>query len=152
MENREKKPNTSTLRKQLFRTNHLRGFLQQNAQAMDLPEFTEYLRGLCRERGLIPANIIRTACIDRTFGHQIFNGTRRPSRENVLRIAFSMRLSVEEAQRLLRLANRSALYPRLRRDAVLLYCLHHRMTLDQTQETLEEMGVTVLGATEKDGH
>ena len=30
---------------------------------------------------LVPERVIRAASIDRTYGHQIFNGTRRPSRD-----------------------------------------------------------------------
>ena len=42
-------------------------------------------------------------------------------------------------------ADRSPLYPKLRRDAIILYCLNRRKTLAETQELLQSMELTILG-------
>ena len=136
---------TGTLQRQLFRTHDLPAFFRQNQRAMEVPALTEYLRQLCEARGLVPERVIRAASIDRTYGHQIFNGTRRPSRDKVLQLAFGLGAEVEETQRLLRLADRSPLYPKLRRDAAILHCLHERKSLLETQELLQALGMTILG-------
>ena len=81
---------TSTFMRQLFQTSDLPAFFRQNRQAMEVPALTEYLRQLCAEQGLVPERVIRAASIDRTYGHQIFNGTRRPSRDKVLQLAFGL--------------------------------------------------------------
>lgn len=39
----------------------------------------EYLMKLCEERNTVPERVINKAQIERTYGHQIFNGTRTPS-------------------------------------------------------------------------
>ena len=136
---------TSTFMRQLFQTSDLPNFFRQNRQTMTIPALTEYLRQLCADRGLVPERVIRAASIDRTYGHQIFNGTRRPSRDKVLQLAFGLGVGVEETQRLLRLADRSPLYPKLRRDAVILYCLGRGRSLAETQEMLQSMELTILG-------
>lgn len=136
---------TSTLLRQLFRAHDLPVFLRQNQQAMAVPALTEHLRQLCEERSLVPEQVIRAAGIDRTYGHQIFNGTRRPSRDKVLQLSFGLGLGPEEAQRLLRLADKSLLYPKLKRDAVLLHCLNKGKSLMEVQEMLQAMGLTILG-------
>ena len=136
---------TSTFMRQLFQTSNLPAFFRQNQQTMEVPALTEHLRQLCADRGLVPERVIRAASIDRTYGHQIFNGTRRPSRDKVLQLAFGLGVGVEETQRLLRLADRSPLYPKLRRDAIILYCLNRRKTLAETQELLQSMELTILG-------
>lgn len=63
----------------------------------------------------------------------------------MLQLAFGLGVGVEETQRLLRLADRSPLYPKLRRDAIILYCLNRRKTLAETQELLQSMELTILG-------
>ena len=136
---------TGTLLRQLFRSHDLPAFFRQNQRAMDVPPLTEYLRQLCQEKGLVAERVIRRAAIGRTYGHQIFNGTRRPSRDKVLQLAFGLEASVEETQRMLRLAERSPLYPKLRRDAAILHCIHEGKTLLETQELLQSMGLTILG-------
>ena len=103
---------------------------------MEVPALTEYLRQLCEARGLVPERVIRAASIDRTYGHQIFNGTRRPSRDKVLQLAFGLGAEVEETQRLLRLADRSPLYPKLRRDAIVLHGILHGFSLNEINDKL----------------
>ena len=63
---------------------------------------------------MLPAQVIERSQIERTYGHQLFNGTRRPSRDKVLQLALGLGLSVDETQRLLRAAGKSPLYPRLK--------------------------------------
>ena len=137
---------TGALMKRVLGTRHLNAFLKNNEKHMSEVSFTEYLAQLCDEKGLIPERVILQAGLGRTYGHQIFNGTRRPSREKVLQLAFGMQLDVETAQKLLRAAGRSQLYPRLKRDAVLLYCLKNKKTVTETQIIMEKYEVTPLGS------
>ena len=89
---------TSTFMRQLFQTSNLPAFFRQNQQTMEVPALTEHLRQLCADRGLVPERVIRAASIDRTYGHQIFNGTRRPSRDKVLQLAFGQGVGVERCR------------------------------------------------------
>ena len=137
--------NTSTLMKRLFKTKHLDAFLKSNEKYMEVPSFTELLQKRCREKGLVAEQVILHSGLDRTYGHQLFNGTRRPSRDKVLQLALGLEAGVEGAGELLRAAGRSELYPRFRRDAVLLYCLKEKITVLETQEILDQYGLSLLG-------
>ena len=139
------KVNTSTLMKRLFRTRHLDAFFSRNEQSLQALDFCELVRELCKERGLVPEQAILRSEIDRTYGHQLFSGVRRPSRDKVLQLALGIGLSIEETQKLLRAAGKSELYPRLKREAVILYCLREKMTVLETQEMLTHYGFTLLG-------
>jgi hypothetical protein len=77
------------------------------------------------------------------------NGTRQPSRDKVLQLAFGLRLTVDEAQRLLRAADKSPLYPRLKRDAVVLFALNKSLSILETQNLLSGEGLTPLGGASK---
>ena len=92
------KINTSTLMKRLFKTKHLDAFLAQNEHNMQATGFDQMVRSLCEERGLVPEQVILRAEIDRTYGHQLFSGVRRPSRDKVIQLALGMELGVEETQ------------------------------------------------------
>lgn len=93
----------------------------------------------------MPERVIKAASIDRTYGHQIFNGTRRPSRDKLLQLAFGFGLKVEETQRLLRLAEKNPLYPKIKRDAAILHSLAEGKSLMETQELLQSLELTILG-------
>ena len=136
---------TSELLRRLFRTTSFERFLSEEGEAVALPPFHEYLRKLCEERGEVREHVIQRADIERTYGHQIFRGIRSPSRDKVIQLAFGFRMTPEEAQRLLTAARKPQLYPRLRRDAAILYGLSHRLDVTEMQELLERQGVTILG-------
>lgn len=142
---------TSRLMSRLFKTHDLPVFFQKNESHMQANIFSEYITQLCRERDLVPGHVINLAQIERSYGHQLFNGTRKPSRDKVLQLAFGFALNVEETQRLLRAADKSLLYPKIKRDAVILHCLAHGKNLFETQETLNYFNLTLLGGDVKYG-
>ena len=136
---------TDALLRRLFRTKNLNNFMKRNESNLRCMDFCAMLRAFCEAREMVPERVILAAQIDRTYGHQLFNGTRRPSRDKTIQIALALGLSVEETQKLLQAAGKSALYPRLKRDAVLIFCLKNGCDLIQTQNTLEKNRLTLLG-------
>lgn len=142
---------TSTLLRRLFKAPDLKRFIQSNVDVISVTPFHIYISELCHAAGQVPGQIIKKAGIERTYGHQLFNGTRKPSRDKSLQLAFGLGLNVEETQKLLKLAQKSELYPKIKRDAVILYCLSHHMEALETQETLQRLGLTLLGGEEKLG-
>ena len=141
------KISTDSLLRRIYRTKNLNTFLQRNETFMQAADFCTLLQTFCRERQMIPERVILLAQIDRNYGHQLFNGTRRPSRDKVLQLAIGMKLSVEETQQLLQAAGKSALYPRLKRDAALIFCLKEGYDMIETQNLLGQYGMTMLGET-----
>lgn len=139
---------TSKLFRLLFKTSNLEQFMNKNATEMQLQSFSEYITGLCKKQSEVPEHIIKRANIERSFGHQLFKGSRKPSRDKVLQLAFGFDADVDTAQELLKHARMSALYPRIKRDAAIIYCLHNRFTLMETQRVLHEMELPLIGGGE----
>ena len=139
---------TSTLFSLLFKAPDLEQFIKYNAEEMQFQSFSEYITELCKKHGEVPERIIKRANIERSFGHQIFKGTRNPSRDTVLQLAFGFEADVDTAQELLKYARMSALYPRVKRDTAIIFCLHNHFTIVETQRVLHEMGLPLLGGGE----
>jgi len=59
-----------------------------------------------------------------------------PGRNIVLRIAFCMSATYPETSQMLRLAGQGALYPRVRRDAILIYAIEKKLTMQQANDML----------------
>ena len=137
--------NTNTLMKRLFKAADLDTYLEGNESNLHSPDFYTLLKQACEKRNMLPAQAIERSQIERTYGHQLFNGTRRPSRDKVLQLALGLGLSVDETQRLLRAAGKSPLYPRLKRDAVILYGIGKKLPILTVQENLTKYGLTLLG-------
>nr|WP_325247464.1 hypothetical protein [uncultured Oscillibacter sp.] len=79
------------------------------------------------------------ASISKSYGYQILRGERTPGRDILLRTALVLRLSLKETQRLLAVGGCGALYPRVRRDAAVIFALNQHMTLLETEELLSSL-------------
>jgi len=141
----KEKATTSTLWASLFKATSVQTYIDENDEYLELPAFHAYISQLCRERGEVPERVIKRAGIERAYGHQIFRGSRRPSRDTVLQLAFGFEADVEQAQALLRHAGHCALYPRIKRDATICYCLKKKYSLIETQQTLADLALPAIG-------
>lgn len=110
------------------------------SEHMDALPFHKYLEGIISERNISIPELGVKALLSRSFTYQIFSGKRVPSRDIILRIALSLNISLDEAQRLLKLADRGALYPKIKRDAVIIYGINNKLGLYKTDETLVSLG------------
>jgi transcriptional regulator with XRE-family HTH domain len=115
------------------------------ADAEFYPTFSQYINRLCAEKGVTAAGIIKKANIERTYGHKIFNGTRTPSRDTALQLAFGFKMTFEETQKLLAIARKNPLHPKVKRDAVIVFVLKEGLGLNEVQATLSDLGFPVLG-------
>ena len=105
---------------------------------------SDYLQELLADRELVQPTIVHEAQLNPTFGYQVFMGKRGAGRDTVLRIAFAMRLTPRETNRALQAARANALYPKNRRDAILIYCLEHETGLMGANAALYEFGEDLL--------
>ena len=78
--------------------------------------------------------------VNSTFVYDIFDGKSMPGRDNAIMLAFGLRCDVRETQRLLRLAGVSELWPKRRRDAIILWCVKHGMTRVACDDELYRLG------------
>lgn len=99
-------------------------------------DLSGYLNQLLEERSLKRAAVVRAAGINETFGYQIFTGARRASRDNLLKIAFALGLSLRETNRLLKAGGANELYCKNRRDAIIIFSISHGYSLQKTEEEL----------------
>ncbi|MFH1880125.1 MAG: helix-turn-helix transcriptional regulator [Bacillota bacterium] len=142
---------TREIERRLFAAPDFDGFLEENAAGMLTPQICYHLSELCRTRGLKAVEVIRRADLDRTYGHQLFNGTRKPSRDKLIQLAFGLGLGVDETQELLKVARKSPLYPKIMRDAAVMRCLYENKRLDDVQALLSRLGLTLLSGEDRNG-
>ena len=133
-------PLTETLLDELLEAPSLDGFMGEHQDELSHRSLSEYLNQLLVEKRLERAQVVRMANLNETFGYQIFKGTRSPSRNKVLQIAFAMALTLREANRALEAAGVSSLYSKGRRDAIIIFCLDRGCSLQKVNEELYRFG------------
>jgi hypothetical protein len=133
---------TDELLDQLLASASPDAYLAQN----ELPDRTlaDYLHALLEEKGLKRSDVFRAAGITTTFGYQAFQGTRNLGRDNAIMLAFGLQCTLREAQRLLRLAGVSELWPKVRRDAIIIYCISQGMLRTECDDELYRLGEKTL--------
>ena len=136
---------TSGLLSRLFKTRNIGHFVNRFKDEMTAPVFSEYISNLCETKNIKQSVVIRNSDIERTYGSQLFRGIRKPSRDKAVQLCFGFGLTVSEAQALLKAAGKNALYPKIKRDAVILFCLEREMRIYQAQDILAELELPVLG-------
>ncbi|MBR5913819.1 MAG: XRE family transcriptional regulator [Selenomonadaceae bacterium] len=122
----------------------LKKFLVDNEE--NFPDFTlaEYLNFLLADKNLEKAEVVKNSQIG-NYAYKIFSGEKRNnSRQKILALAFAMKLSVQETNRLLYYANAKKLYAKDDWDAVIIFALNKCYTLKQTNELLTESAMTPL--------
>ncbi len=106
----------------------------------------DYLNELLHAHGLKRAEVIRASGINATVVYDIFAGKSKPGRDHAIMLAFGLGCSLRETQRLLRQAGVSELYAKIRRDAIIAWCIDQGASRAEADDELFRFGEkTLLG-------
>lgn len=112
------------------------------------PACAQVLQNLLEQAGLSAPEWIAAADISKSYAYQVLRGERTPGRDILLRTALVLRLSLKEVQRLLAVGGCGALYPKIRRDAAVIFALNQHVTLLETEDLLVSLSERSLYARE----
>jgi transcriptional regulator with XRE-family HTH domain len=142
------KNDTDWLMKKVQSVHSITGFLRGQEGGVDYPEIPElstYLDELREKRGIRKEQLFVRSGISSVYGHEVFRGVKRPTRDRIIALAVGLELDVEETQTLLKYARHAALYPKIRRDAVICFALSRHEDLVSLNITLNENKLPTLG-------
>lgn len=101
------------------------------------PQIHFYLTDLLCGHDISNIDFFNKMGLERSYGYQILNGRRKPSRELFVKTAIFLRLNLEETQRLLKIGSREILYPRIRTDAIAIFVIEKKLSLAEYQELMD---------------
>lgn len=85
-----------------------------------LPKLSEYLNEYIGSRSLSVPDIIRASLLSADYAYAILNGNKaNPNRDRIIALCMAMKMSLDEVQRTLKLANAGILYSKNPRDAII---------------------------------
>lgn len=92
--------------------------------AQGQPDFVGYMDELFRKKHLKRQDVLLRANLPYKYGYKLLTGeSHTTSRDKILRICLSMKLTLKETQRALKLYGMNELYPKSKRDVVLIAAL-----------------------------
>ncbi|MBQ6274180.1 MAG: helix-turn-helix transcriptional regulator [Oscillospiraceae bacterium] len=127
---------TDDLRQELMESEDLSRFLSENEESFETAECGALLQRLFEAAGCSKAELARRSGMSTVYLYQIFSGRRRPSRDRILCLCFGLGCSPGTAQELLKKGAFSPLYPKNRRDAIILFALGKGLTLQEANDRL----------------
>lgn len=136
---------SAALKSELKATEDIDSYLNKNRGNMIPRNLPMHLEMLLDMKGLKKADVARESQLDRKYVYQIFDGTKTPSRDKLIAIAFGLHLSDEETQTMLKLSKNRELYVRDERDAIILFSLQRKKNIMETNGLLYDHGLKLLG-------
>ncbi len=128
--------NTDELENELAEAKTLEEFLQRNDDHFQTENFSALIDELLAEKKMSKSILARQAGMSEVYLHQLFSGRRNPSRTKVICICIGLEATLEESQEVLRRSGMAMLYPKNKRDAVIMYGITHEMNLFQINDML----------------
>lgn len=144
MADKQQKLDTGGLLDILNGSTEINDILEKYAGNLAGPTLKDYLTDQIAMHGYVPADVIQKTNLSKSFVYQILAGTRVPNRDILLRISLAISLDLEETQKLLTLGRRGILYPKVRRDAAIIFCINRKFTLEQVNDLLCDIGESAL--------
>ena len=102
--------------------------------------FGDRLSQLCVKYQIKPSKLQLDVAVSKTMFYDVMNGTRKPSRETVIKIALVMQTTEDELNELLKLAGHKELYPKKKEDAIIIFGLKNKKEIVEIDELLKEYG------------
>ena len=100
-----------------------------------------YLNGFVARRDMKLSDIMHRSGLKKSYFYSLFDGSREnPARDVLIQLCFGFQLSFDETQEFLKHLGAAQLYPRIARDGVIIYALHHSMDIIECDILLAENG------------
>lgn len=97
-----------------------------------------------KNSGNTKSDIINKADLSYCYFYDVINGRKIPSKDKIIRITLAMKLSLDDCQEALRISGKSALYPRIKRDSIIIYAINNAYSVYKTNELLAGYGEETL--------
>ncbi|MFZ7132292.1 MAG: helix-turn-helix domain-containing protein [Eubacteriales bacterium] len=111
----------------------------QNHDAFNRMSFVEYINHILKDNNISKSTLIKHSGIQRTYAYQILKGIKKPSRDKLLAICLGAKMNLTQTQRSLTLAEAGSLYPKVKRDAIIIFAINNALDVLRTNDLLYEM-------------
>ena len=79
--------------------------------------------------------------LSESYLYKLLEGKRcNPSRDTLLQICFGLGLDLDQCNSLMRAGNFNTLYPRIKRDSIIIFCINKNLSLVECDQMLSNSG------------
>ena len=136
---------TTELLNELKNFDSFKEYEKINKNSMINKTLSQYLCDLLEEKHLKKSDVIRKGELNESYAYQMFSGVKStPSKDKLICLSIGMDLSVDETNSLLKLAGLSPLYPRRKRDSIIIINMNNKKSVVEINEELYNEGEETL--------
>ncbi len=135
---------TSQLMDELMKASNIGEYLKVNSEHMISDELAVYLTNILEKKGFVKSAVIKKSELSEVMGYQIFSGVRNPSRDSLISVCVAMELDIDETQEILKVASFAELYPKSKRDSIIINGIGMKKSVAEINETLYDNGEKTL--------
>lgn len=126
---------TDDLLKDLKNVKDIQAFFNENEDKFINETPSGFLNHIINTKKITVAQVVKVSGSGE-YVYKVFNGTRKPSRNILIAIAFGIELSLEEVQLLLRISKQAILDSRDKRDSIIIYGIVNRLSIFEVDDLL----------------
>lgn len=115
-------------------------YLSENEDSFVVKDLTAFWKKTIKKSNMSKIDIINGADMGYTYFYNIIGGKSIPARDTIVKIYISMGLDIDDCQTALKLYNWAYLYPKNKRDSILIYALTHKLSLYEVEDMLVSQG------------
>lgn len=119
-------------------------YFEENPTSFINVDIKEFWKNAVDTSSKTKSDIINKADMSYCYFYDVINGRKIPSKDKIIRIVLAMNLSLDDCQEALRISGKSALYPRIKRDSILIYAINKGYSIYQANDLLAEHGEEML--------
>lgn len=115
-------------------------YISENEDSFVVKDLTAFWKKTIKKSKMSKIDIINGADMGYTYFYNIIGGKSIPARDTIVKIYISMGLDIDDCQTALKLYNWAYLYPKNKRDSILIYALTHKLSLYEVEDMLVSQG------------
>ncbi len=134
---------TEDLMNELRKTTDIKSFFDKHEKEFIKETPSSFLNYMIVGKNITPSEAAKASGVGE-YVYKILNGTRTPSRNILIAVAFGIKLDLEETQLLLRISKFAILDSRDKRDSIIIYGLVNGLTIFETDEILDKNDMVTI--------
>ena len=121
-------------------------YFDQNDDEIFFGSLSEMIDYFLARKNLTKADVVNGSGINKGYCYEIMSGksTKNISRDKVIMLCVGLKLTVDEAQQLLKKSGYAPLYARDTRDSIIIFSLENHINIVSTNIKLGEYNLEIL--------
>jgi len=111
-------------------------FLEVNDDNFIKVSVADFFNQVMKNKKIKKADVVKDSGIERTYAYQLLNGRKNPSRDKLIQLCIGTKMSFDETQIALKHTGFLPLYPKIRRDCIIIYAIKSKKSIWDIDELL----------------